>query len=344
MDNKEVRYLQQFKGGSMAKTYLIKKDKKQFVRKEVRDTSGLGLDKLEKQADWILNLEPEVSKIFPIVVTKDFNDSYGYYDMTYHDMPSFRDYLIEVGEINDDIRNLLKEIVSYGAQIVSKEEKGSKKNKETYIAKSHLEKMHERCDIVVQKDKTFTSFFYSNELLINGQKQLNLRDICFNILNDNDLLELLSPKTWNRSHGDFTFQNILTNGKEFKIIDPRGEGEDSIYYDISKLFQSVSGKYDLFIEDNYEVDYSLNNFSIDYKIKQHEALFNEAFEIIKEEIPKAFSVEKEWEIITLFFEASHFISMAPFRYEENLAFTLACYAIGIEKLNEVLSKWEELKK
>lgn len=338
------RYIKQFKGGSMAKTFLIVKDGKMYVRKEVGDKSGLGLNKLEKQADWILDLEPEVAETFPKITTKDFGSDFGYYDMTYHDMPSFRDYLIETGEVNDDIRRIIKEIIAYGAKIASKEEESTKSN-DVYIIKSHIDKMEQRCGIVAEKDEIFKRFFLNSPTIrVNGELCFNYYPIRDLILKRFDLLDALKPKKWHRSHGDFTFQNILTDGKNFKIIDPRGEGEDSLFYDISKLFQSCVGKYDLFTEGNYSVDYSLNDYSINYEIKKHEALFDEVFEVIREEIPKAFDLEEEWEIIALFYEASHFIAMAPFRYKENLSFALACYAIGVKKLNEVLIKWNNLKR
>ena len=97
MDSSKVEYLKQFKGGSMAKTFLIKKGENLYVRKEVEDESSLGLKKLEKQVDWILELEDEVAEIFPKVIEKNFGEKFGYYDMTYHQMPSFKDYLIEKG-------------------------------------------------------------------------------------------------------------------------------------------------------------------------------------------------------------------------------------------------------
>lgn len=335
-DNK-VKYLKQFKGGSMAKTFLIEKENQQYVRKEVEDKSGLGLSKLEKQADWIIDLEQEVAQSFPDVVEKNFGDSFGYYHMTYHEMPSFRDYLIEAGEVNDDIRRILKEIISYGAKIAREEI--SNTDLSSYVKKSHIDKMLQRCEMVTQKDDIFNSFFDAPFLVINGKKYSNFKEITSTILNNKDLMNLLSPKQMYRSHGDFTFQNVLTDGQEFKIIDPRGEGEDHLYYDISKLFQSSSSKYDLFTEGNYVVDYSLNDNSINYKILENESLFNDTLNVIKEEIPKAFPVEKEWELIALFYEASHLVAMAPFRYEENLPFTLACYAIGVAQLNKIVEMW-----
>lgn len=342
MNTPEAKYIKQFKGGSMAKTFLIEKNEELFVRKEVEDKSGLGLDKLEKQADWILSLESEVSKSFPDIVEKDFGTDFGYYDMTFHDMPSFRDYLIEVGEVNDDIRRIIKEIVDYGAKISIKEEDNGK-NKANYVFQSHIDKMYQRCEMVTHQNEVFHSFFHAPKLLINGELCLNYFQVVGLIQKKIELMEILSPKKWHRSHGDFTFQNVLTDGKNFKIIDPRGEGEDSVYYDLSKLFQSSNSKYDLFTEGNYDVNYSLNDYSIDYEIKKHESLFDEVFEVLKEEIPKAFSLEKEWEMITLFYEASHMIAMAPFRYEENLEFTLACYAIGVKQLNDVLNMWIEMR-
>lgn len=342
MDSSKVEYLKQFKGGSMAKTFLIKKGENLYVRKEVEDESSLGLKKLEKQVDWILELEDEVAEIFPKVIEKNFGEKFGYYDMTYHQMPSFKDYLIEKGEVDDDIKRILSEIISYCSKIANKEY-DTQKDKLSYVEKSHFNKMIERCEIVAKQSGIFKAFFNAPSLYINGKKYLNVKQIIDEIKKDTELMKLLTPKKWYRSHGDFTFQNILTDGKEFKIIDPRGEGEDTLYYDLSKLFQSCNAKYDLFFEGNYDCQFSLNDYSINYKIKEYEQLFDEVLDYIKKEIPKTFSLDKNWEIATLFYEGSHMVAMAPFRYEESLEFTLVAYAIGVKILNEVLEKWNRSK-
>lgn len=71
-------------------------------------------------------------------------------------------------------------------------------------------------------------------------------------------------------HGDLFFSNVLLDGDEFKLIDPRGsfDEEFSLYgdrrYDLAKLRHSISGGYDCIINDKYSLSYK-NNI-VDYKI------------------------------------------------------------------------------
>jgi hypothetical protein len=338
-----VTYIKQFKGGSMAQTFLINKEDQKCIRKEVRGDKSLGIDKLKKQLDWILALDKDLSLQFPQVVEYNFDNNYGYYDMTFYDMSTFHHYIIENGSLDTDIKNILSKIMLFGSELSQKEVVSNKDGVE-YVRNDHLLKMVKRCMEVVQKSPEFKQIYNSPYLFINGQKYLNLNKLIDRILRDQNLLNFLAPQKWCISHGDFTLQNVLTDGKDFKIIDPRGEGEDTVYYDISKLYQSTHGKYDLLFEDNYKCTFDLNNGIIDYEILKHTELFDQIYNIILELIPNTFvNLEDNWHLKALFYEASHFVSMVPFRYKENIEITMLCYALGIKFLNEVLGAWTEIK-
>jgi len=326
----------------MAQTYLIDKNGQQYVRKEVGGDKFLGIDKLKKQLDWIIALDKDLASQFPQIIDYNFdNCNYGYYDMTFHDMSTLHRYIINQGQIDTGIENILYQMMLFGSELAKQEVK-SNKCQINYIVNDHINKMLKRCSDV--KNEDFNKILNNKKLVINGKEYLNLKEL-INLLYKNDkLITFLAPQKWSISHGDFTLQNILTDGQNFKIIDPRGEGEDSIYYDISKLLQSCHGKYDLMYEGNYQCQYNLIDSTINYKFFNNEALFDQIYDIIKKLIPITYGkLEKHWYLKALFYEASHFISMVPFRYKENLEITILCYAIGIKLLNEVLEEWKKIK-
>lgn len=328
--------LKEFKGGSMARTFLVKKGDMKVVRKVASMKDGLGAEKLRSQWDWIFNFEGRDSDMLPDVNFFVSSPDLAYYDMEYFEVDTFRDLLIKEDDINGMI---LHDILIAGSKIATPINSAYDGGKSTYIRDKHLRKMIERC-----KDLKPYDFYKVDTLFINGKPYKNLHQLIKEIENDKLLMSYLSPKCWFRSHGDFTFQNILTDDFEVKVIDPRGEGPDSIYYDISKLYQSCHGKYDLLYEGNYKAWTDGKADVINYKINENVEKFENIFQELRELIPQYYELHDEhWELITKFYEASHFISMTPFRLKENGAITAICYAIGIQILNEVLEEWNNVK-
>jgi hypothetical protein len=338
----KAKIIKQFKGGSMAETFFIVKDKQAYVRKIVNTKNNdiLGLEKLKNQFEWmkIFNYySPE--SIFPQVNLFVIEKDKAYYDMEYLDMPTLKDTFIEK-DLEHFHLEALSNMVALGAKIALESETYDG-NKDTYIKEKHLDKMVERCEKI--KDH---SLFEEDYLIINGRKLKNLRLLIEEISNDQDFLNFLRPEKWYRSHGDFTFQNVLSDGWDMKVIDPRGEGPDSIYYDISKIFQSCHGKYDLIYDGNYIVnsDYFFEEYHrVDYFIRGNVEKFNTLYEMAQIVIPQYYDVGLNWEIAAKFFEASHFISMVPFRLKENFDSMQICYCIGIEILNQVMEEWKNVQ-
>lgn len=340
---KETKYLRQFQGGSMAKTYLIEKNNKQFVRKEINDKNNikLGSSKLKQQCDWLLNLNDETKDIFPKIIDYKFSEDICFYDMEYYSVPTLRDYIFSNPFNFNEIYSIMDKCLIH-CQNVNNQVVNSDIN--DYIKTQHLDKMLERCETVVEQSPMFKEIFNNECLIINGKEYLNLK-LLYDELFDEEFIKFMEPEYLNISHGDYTLQNILTDGKIIKVIDPRGSKSDSIYYDISKLFQSCHGKYDLLFDGNYECNYIASTGKINYQIYKFTNLFDNLQNYIELSIPKHFnSIDSNWKIKTLFYEASHFISMVPFRYTESVEITLLCYAIGIEIMNEVYNLWQNIKK
>lgn len=321
--------IKKFHGGSMASTFLIKENDTLLVRKEVSGNGKLNVDKLKKQYEWIVELEDEIRSKFPIIYNYDFREDYGQYTMEYLELNSFRDELLTQDKLSNENKIVIDEIIKICKEISSKSIEYSQGKQ--YILNKHFNKMFERCNMV--NDTYFKSIMSSEYLVINGVKMKNLKQLLTEL---NEFIDILSPKCLNRSHGDYTFQNIMVGNNDIKIIDPRGEGYDPIYYDISKLLQSCHGKYDLMIPNNYECTFEDNN--IEYKFYKGYEMFEEIYEYIINVIGSTFNLDTKWHLISKFYEGSHFISMVPFRYKESLENTILAYSIGIEILNDVLKE------
>lgn len=332
----KVNIVKEFKGGSMARTFLIKKNGDFFVRKVVENNIPLGKEKLKDQWEWQYKFSQQIPNIFPKVSMFVVGKDYSYYDMEYIKLPTLRDIVIEEkGYDTASIRSYL-----YYGSIIAQPLNIDGPKTDSYVMDKHLRKMQQRCESV----KHF-NIYNEPYIYINGKKYKNVSKIIGEIEQDTELLEFLRPKKWYRSHGDFTLQNVLTDNYDIRVIDPRGEDKDSIYYDLSKIFQSVHGKYDLIYDGNYEVWGSYDSNLVSYNIIENEELFNDLYETIKKLIPQYYKLEDEnWETITKFYEASHFISMFPFRFIENKGTDILCYAIGVEILNEFMEEYYETKR
>jgi thiamine kinase-like enzyme len=334
----KIDIIKEFRGGSMARTFLVKKNDSYRVRKIVNNSQGsLGAEKLFKQWEWIFEVERNAPQIFPSVSFFVFTKDFCYYDMEFINMPTLRDLLIQNEEMIDT--NILHKFLEYGSIIAQPLSIESPKT-DSYIMDKHIRKMIERCQGISALD-----LYKRDKIIINGKEYTNLKPLLNEIKNDSLLLEYLRPKCWYLSHGDFTFQNVLTNFIEIKIIDPRGEGPDSVYYDLAKIYQSCHGKYDLLYDGNYKAYYIEGEVpKVDYVIYKHVDKFDKIFKIIRELIPQYYKLyDKHWEMITKFYEASHFLSMTPFRLKENPQITVICYAIGIQLLNEFMEEWKNVK-
>lgn len=138
-------------------------------------------------------------------------------------------------------------------------------------------------------------------------------------------------------HGDCCFSNILY-GKDKKIIrfiDPRGSfGKKDIYgdirYDVAKLYHSVDGTYEVFINDKFTVENDGNNHRL--KITSHMANveISHALDAFERIFFPTFN-KKEIKIL----QGCIFIGMCA-RHYDSLPRQHAMYLTGIRLLNEAM--------
>ena len=134
----------------------------------------------------------------------------------------------------------------------------------------------------VNRVSKFIPYFKNPSIRING---LNCKNYFYKS-NINDLKKLIENlyniNHFHYIHGDPTFSNIIVD-KNIKFIDPRGYfGNSTIFgdarYDYSKLYYSLSGKYDnfnnkKFILKNFGND--IEFYILDNGCKNYLNIFNE---------------------------------------------------------------------
>tara|TARA_R110002167_G_scaffold129337_18_gene312241 strand:- start:7320 stop:8690 length:1371 start_codon:yes stop_codon:yes gene_type:complete len=141
-------------------------------------------------------------------------------------------------------------------------------------------------------------------------------------------------KTFNKadyifSHGDLCFSNILfsPDDLEIKLIDPKGyenNGMRSPYYDMAKLSHSIFGYYDLIINNMVKMGFD-DEMQAFLDFSKHDYLKEFDFKFAK----LVSKVKLDMTLIRLI-EASFFLSMIPFHYEnKRKAFMLCLRSVEI---------------
>ena len=106
------------------------------------------------------------------------------------------------------------------------------------------------------------------------------------------ILELLNKINWDsiynksipsRFHGDFQPENIIHDGKDFKLIDWRESFGNSLdigdlYYDLGKLYHALIINGQIVLKKGYNYSINGNNAYIDYNIKSNLLLLLNYFE------------------------------------------------------------------
>lgn len=138
-------------------------------------------------------------------------------------------------------------------------------------------------------------------------------------------------------HGDCCFSNILYGGgkKVIRFIDPRGSfGKQGIYgdirYDVAKLYHSVDGTYEAFINDRFDI-YSSGNIH-ELKVTGHlsRVEISHALDAFEQVFFPQFN-KKQIKIL----QGCIFIGMCA-RHYDSLTRQHAMYLTGIRLLNEAL--------
>lgn len=155
--------------------------------------------------------------------------------------------------------------------------------------KLYTKRVHTRLCELEHKHPLFKKLNSKENICINGKKYPNLKKQ-FNefVISDNAISELKNNQTDSFFHGDFHFENILINNSgTIKLVDPNGDINGLMSYDIGKLLHSIICKYSLIQENLYYIE-SKNNENFNFRIKSSR-LYNLFSDVLLKKIKKNFN-------------------------------------------------------
>ena len=335
-DGNELLELAVMAGGSYSKTSKVLKGKNKLpmIRKEI---TPQGESKLIDEIEWITNLPDPVKKHFPVIISQNINLEPTYYEMPCYSFPTLRTLLMD-GEINSgEALQYLTKIFDFVFKELYTEKQPIRRN---YIKEIHLRKIFTRLHETKNMVYSFRELIDAEQLIINGKEYTNILPIISQISQNGKIINLISPTSASRTHGDLHFDNILINREkdDFILVDPRGNFDYDITYDLGKIWHSCHGLYDFIHSGKFTIE--RDGLKLDYRFEESDSL--KEYNIVLQSLPSLLIEYDEiknddsWLIKTLFSEASHFASVAPFHIKmdgnENLA--ILCYIRGVELMND----------
>jgi len=147
-------------------------------------------------------------------------------------------------------------------------------------------------------------------IMINDRKYIGLKKIYNKILAK--YINYYNPKFLAPIHGDLTYENIMINNNDIKLIDLDGaQFIDAIELDLGKLFQSVFSCYEIWSNDDPIIKLDLVNNILLTKTYEQNIDFS-IFKYWKEilNINNDMDLKKKG----LFYMIIHLYRMIPFRF------------------------------
>ncbi len=308
-----------------------------------------GRDKLINEIKWLLSLPKELKPYFSEVLEYDIESQKVFYNVPYYGRRNLREHIM-VGHFDaDDTCAFLEGLLDWMFENVYSRIVGP--TPDNWVSEKHINRVLDRLNECSEKCEEFGRIIDADEIILNGIKYKNVREL-YTVLSDKkELLDLLRPKELVTIHGDLHFQNILISSDTdtgFILVDPRGEinGSD-IYYDIGKLWHSFHAKYDFIHSDQFKFDIKWDRDVpiANYKITNTlvENVYEEIYQKFRHVILKYDYIKNDpnWEMKVLFAEASHLCSVSTFHINktETPERAIVLYLIGVRLINEFFDKY-----
>ena len=336
-DGEELLELAMMAGGSFSKTSKLIRGKPDnlIIRKEVIPP---GESKLIDEIEWITGLPDPVKKHFPEVMRYNINREPTYFEMPCYNLPTLRTLLLEGVIGAHEALDYLKHIFDFMFTEVYKERRPTGRN---FVREMHLRRIYSRLIEVKNTVYLFREFVDADSIRINGREYENIIPIVNKINQNWEMMKFVTPPYTCRTHGDLHFDNILidTQRDDFILVDPRGNFDYDVFYDLGKIWHSCHGLYDFIHTGKFsmeqkglDIKYRFENGGV---LKEYDEILVNLSEVLSEY--EEISSDDDWLIKTLFSEASHFASVAPFHLKmdgkEEVA--ILCYVKGVELINEI---------
>lgn len=157
------------------------------------------------------------------------------------------------------------------------------------------------------------SLFANRQVTINAHVFLTPDYAFEKLLSSEYLREKLMPKSVGFIHGDLHAGNALIKNKTLHYVDPNGNFELPLEYDIAKMLHSIHGQFPVIMNGAFEViEESKGCYSFDLK---QQPIYAAAHQKLKS------ALDQDEYVRSVFIEAMHFATMLPHHAQNQLETT-----------------------
>lgn len=314
-----------------------------------KESDGEGREKLIDEIQWLLSLPVELRPFFSEVLEYDIENQKVFYNVPYYGSRNLREKIMD-GQLDADAAcKFIEGLLDWMFENVYSRKISA--TPDDWIMDKHINRVLDRLIECSEKCEELGKIIDADRVVINGTRYRNVRELYTILSGKNDLLDLLRPEELVMIHGDLHFQNILLSNETdagFILVDPRGESLGSdIYYDIGKLWHSFHAKYDFIHSDQFKLDLTWDGDTpvADFTITNSfvEKVYDDIHQKIRNMITKYNFINDDvnWEMKTLFSEASHLCSVSTFHIGKTKTpdRPIVMYLIGVQLINEFFDKY-----
>ncbi|MBK8169265.1 MAG: NTP transferase domain-containing protein [Sandaracinaceae bacterium] len=309
-----------FKGGSFAETLLIEDEEKLLVRKRVSKAGNLslGYSRLKNQYRTMERFSRLSKKLVPALYGEHENSFEYSYDMEF--LPNHR----AIGDLPIDERHgALAKLLDIVGERVHGTRSPAPVSSGDWMHAHFASKIYPKLD-AMQKHPRLGPLVSSAEVYIDGKTYPGLGALIAKA--ETIGLSALGPNFLCAVHGDLTFENILCNGDDVRVIDMDGSDYfDAPELDFGKLLQSVLTHYESWAHSDETLFDVLHGEQAVRKLRMPEP-DAAMVKLCVDHWADVFVQHKD-EVYRrgCFFMALHLIRMVPFRL--NVSDDQACYAL-----------------
>jgi molybdopterin-guanine dinucleotide biosynthesis protein A len=323
--NREV-VKEDLSANSAAKTFLIEKGEKQFIRKVVRKN----INDWEKHVNILKRQYTDLNRfncfkegLCPNTLTSFENNIEYYYDLEYLvDYQKLSDYPTKIQ------RNLLKRILlDLRNNVYCYNKKLTKEEKIHFFTSFIEEKIMKKLNTFSSDNRLMKKLISGDTVIINDKEYSTLKEI----FNNKNIIKY-APDNISPAHGDLTLENILYNIvlDDYKLIDMDGSKlVDTQYLDLGKLSQSILSRYKEWNNHDINIRYERGKFICD----------GQWFEPTKEDQEFLVNVWKGNSDMTLekaiFYMSTYFIRFTPFRLKKGMNHGIFALIMAVVWLNKL---------
>lgn len=168
----------------------------------------------------------------------------------------------------------------------------------------------------------------NRSISINGENFLTPDFALKKLMGNSKLWQWLMPEQVGFVHGDLHTGNVLIGNGQLYFVDPNGDLEMPLEYDIAKLLHSVHGQYPVIMRGGYDIS-SHKNDGFEFDLKK-ELIYSAAYEKLRHEL------DYEQYIRSMYIEALHFVTMLP-HHAKNRSETTALFLRSTQLFGELFS-------